>query len=69
MAPAPSEIPEAFPAVTVPSFLKTEGSLVRDSIVVVGRACSSWLRVSTAFLTLYSTGAISALKRPALLAI
>ena len=38
---APSHIPEAFPALTVPPFLKTGPSLAIDSIVVFGFGCSS----------------------------
>ena len=34
MAPAPSLMPDALPAVTTPSFLKTGGSFARVSIVV-----------------------------------
>eukprot|EP01137_Pigoraptor_chileana_P003279 Opistho-2@43240 len=64
MAPAPSLMPEALPAVTTPSFLKTGGSLPRDSRVVWGRACSSVLKSSGPFLPLSSIGAISALNRP-----
>ena len=40
-AAAPSVMPDAFPAVTVPSFLKTVGSLPSFSRVVFGRGCSS----------------------------
>lgn len=46
---APSQMPEALPAETVPSFLKTEGSLARVSIVVLPRGCSSTAKVSVAF--------------------
>ena len=34
MAPAPSQMPEAVPAVTVPPFLNTGGSLANPSKVV-----------------------------------
>jgi len=40
-ADAPSFIPEAFPAVTTPSFLKAVLSPDRLSIVVFGLRCSS----------------------------
>src|SRR5439155_4234759 len=40
-AAAPSVIPDEFPAVTVPSFANTDGSLRRSSIVVLTRTCSS----------------------------
>ena len=40
-AAAPSQMPEAFPAVTTPSFLKYGGSLASASTVVSGRMCSS----------------------------
>lgn len=35
----PSASPEALPGVTTPPFLNAEGSLARDSMVVLGRAC------------------------------
>ena len=35
------ELTEALPAVTVPPFLNTDGSLDRISIVVLGLGCSS----------------------------
>ena len=40
-AAAPSQMPEALPAVTTPSFLKYGGSLASASGVVSGRMCSS----------------------------
>ena len=49
-AAAPSQMPLALPAVTVPppSFLKTGGSLANASSVVPGRGCSSTVNSSGA---------------------
>uniref|UniRef100_A0A8D8QRQ7 Uncharacterized protein n=1 Tax=Cacopsylla melanoneura TaxID=428564 RepID=A0A8D8QRQ7_9HEMI len=64
-APAPSQIPEADPAVTTPSFLNTGGSLPSVSSVVCGLGCSSE-SIDTGFLLIVtSTGAISDLNTPA----
>lgn len=62
-------ITDAEPAVTNPSFWKTGFSLVRVSIVVCGRGCSSILTTASCFLIFSCTGAISSLKRPASLAV
>ena len=68
-AAAPSFSAEALPAVTVPSFLKAARRPPRDSAVVSPRGCSS---VSTIFGSPLrcgtSTGVISFLKRPSLMA-
>lgn len=63
------KLTEAFPAVTVPSFLNRVGSLARPSIVVWGRGCSSTVTSTSCFLTLIVTGASSALKCPSSLAV
>ena len=69
-AAAPSFSAEALPAVTVPSFLKAARRPPRDSAVVSPRGCSS---VSTIFGSPLrcgtSTGVISFLKRPSLIAL
>mmetsp|Transcript_31128 Transcript_31128/g.98790 ORF Transcript_31128/g.98790 Transcript_31128/m.98790 type:complete len:201 (+) Transcript_31128:1340-1942(+) len=63
---APSQMPEAEPAVTRPSFLNTGGSLAMAAMSALRpRGCSSALTVSMARFTLTSTGAISASKTPA----
>ena len=67
-AAAPSAMPEAFPAVTTPSFLNTGASLASASSVDCGRGCSSAANCTAPFLVLTSMGAISSLKRPASLA-
>jgi len=68
-AAAPSLMPEALPAVTVPSSRKTGGSLARISSVVPGRGCSSTSTSSgSPFRFGTSTGAISARKRPSSMA-
>jgi hypothetical protein len=59
MRAAPSLMPEALPAVTVPpSFLKTGLSLPRPSTLAVGRTCSSSVNWTFSFFTLTSTGTI-----------
>ena len=63
-AAAPSQMPDALPAVTTPSFLKTGGSLASVSSVVCGRGCSSTANCTGPFFDLSSSGAISSLKRP-----
>ena len=55
---------EAFPAVTVPFFLKTGGSFANPSIVVLGFGCSSTSNITSPFLDFKVTGAISSLKCP-----
>ena len=51
-AQAASLIPEALPAVTVPSFVKAGFNLARPSIVVSGRICSSFVMTISPFLRL-----------------
>jgi hypothetical protein len=65
-AAAPSQIPLALPAVTVPlSLIKTAGNLEICSIVDCGRGCSSVSKLSsTPFFPLVFTGSISSLKKP-----
>ena len=48
-AAAPSFIPEAFPAVTVPSFLKTGFNLDKASRLIPSLGCSSLLKSISAF--------------------
>mmetsp|Transcript_15119 Transcript_15119/g.29832 ORF Transcript_15119/g.29832 Transcript_15119/m.29832 type:complete len:237 (+) Transcript_15119:468-1178(+) len=63
--PAPSEMPEALPADTRPSFLNMLGSFARLSIVAAPpRGCSSTEKVVVPFLVTISTGVISCAKRP-----
>jgi hypothetical protein len=65
-AAPPSHIPEAFPAVTVPSFWNTEAREPRDARVDWGRGCSSASRLwGTPFLGLRETGTISPANAPA----
>lgn len=54
MDEAPSQIPDAVPAVTHPSFLKILGSLFNPSIVVCGRGCSSVLEEKDLINTTYN---------------
>ena len=63
---APSLIPEEFPAVTVPSFLKAGLRLARLSSVVFGRMNSSVAFKSSDFVLRLktATGVISLAKRP-----
>src|SRR5690606_32647712 len=63
-APAPSQIPDALPAVTTPSFLKTGGSLASTSIVVSGRGCSSLATVTGPLRVLTSTPTTSSANAP-----
>ena len=65
-AAAPSLIPEEFPAVTIPSVLKTGLNELRDSTVVSGRILSSLSIEITCFIFLFvsSIGVISLLKVP-----
>jgi hypothetical protein len=56
-------MPEEFPAVTRPSFLKAGASLARAS-AEVARGNSSTLNSTVSFLTLMGTGMISSLRRP-----
>lgn len=68
LAAAPSQIPLALPADTVPFFLNTEGSLASDSRVDCGRGCSSCVNCSGSAPRLRAgtgTGVISALNAPA----
>mmetsp|Transcript_25827 Transcript_25827/g.61243 ORF Transcript_25827/g.61243 Transcript_25827/m.61243 type:complete len:214 (+) Transcript_25827:457-1098(+) len=67
IVPAPSEMPEALPAVTSPFFLNMDGSLLRLSMVALPpRGCSSISNAySPFFLSLIITGVISSLNLPA----
>ena len=60
-------MPEAFPAVTTPSFLKYGGSLASASTVVSGRMCSSADQGASCFVfrSLSMTGTTSSAKTPA----
>ncbi len=49
-AAAPSEMPDALPAVTVPVFSNTGRSLASESSEVCGRGCSSTVMVALGFL-------------------
>mmetsp|Transcript_4605 Transcript_4605/g.15448 ORF Transcript_4605/g.15448 Transcript_4605/m.15448 type:complete len:210 (+) Transcript_4605:41-670(+) len=64
---APSQMPEALPAVTTPSLRNTGLSLPRPSAVVAGRGCSSTATSSTSPRRRpgTDTGATSALNTPA----
>ena len=60
IAAAPSLIPEALPAVTIPPSLpEQQRNLDNDSAVVPGRGPSSTLNSTISFLTLTGTGTIS----------
>ena len=63
-AAAPSLIPLALPAVTVPSSAKAPGSAVSFSTVVSGLMCSSWLTTVVRPRTVTGTGTISSAKTP-----
>ena len=65
MAAAPSLMPEALPAVTVPSLEKAGRSLARISIVVSGLGYSSFSTTVSPLRPFTVTGAISSAKRPA----
>ena len=67
-AAAPSLIPEAFPAVTVPSFLKAALRPPSFSAVVSALGYSSVSKTISPFLLLIVTGTISCLKAPAAMA-
>ena len=56
-------MPEALPAVTVPSFLKAGLSLARDSIVVLGFTCSSVSTTVSPFAPTTSCKMAQALRR------
>src|SRR5436190_11909058 len=58
-------MPEALPAVTVPSWTKAGFSLARSSRVTPGRMCSSVSTVTVPLRPLTSTGVICSLKYPA----
>ena len=60
-----SELTEAEPAVTKPSFWKIDFNFWKSSILACGRGCSSTSTVTSPFLVFTVVGAISALKRPA----
>mmetsp|Transcript_2230 Transcript_2230/g.8617 ORF Transcript_2230/g.8617 Transcript_2230/m.8617 type:complete len:313 (+) Transcript_2230:611-1549(+) len=65
-AAAPSPMPEALAAVTVPFFLNTGGSLAMASTVAFTRGVSSrTMSMAPFFLSLTDTGAISASNTPA----
>ena len=69
MAAAPSLMPDALPAVTVPSFLNAGFSAASFSAVVPARGYSSVsTRSGSPFLCGTSTGTISALKLPSWIA-
>ena len=61
---APSLIPEAFPAVTVPSFLKTARSVPNFSKEVLRFGYSSLSKTTTSRPILTSIGTTSSAKRP-----
>ena len=61
MAAAPSFIPEAFPAVTVPSFLKTGFNLESVSKFIPSLGCSSLLKSISDFVDLIFKFTISSL--------
>ncbi|MPN45471.1 hypothetical protein SDC9_193038 [bioreactor metagenome] len=64
-AAAPSLMPEALPAVTVPpSFLKAGFRAARSCTVTPGRKCSSREKGTVSFLTFTGTGTISPSNRP-----
>ena len=67
-APAPSLMPEALPAVTVPSFLKAGRILLSDSTVVDAFTSSSVTNTMSPFLQAVTTGTIWLLKWPAAMA-
>ena len=67
-AAAPSLIPLALPAVTVPSALKAGLRRANDSAVVPGRGCSSVSTRVVPFFPATSTGTISSSKAPASIA-
>src|SRR5689334_4087147 len=58
-------MPDALPAVTVPSWAKAGLSLARSSVVTSGRMCSSVSTVTVPLRPLTSTGVICSLKYPA----
>ena len=60
-AAAPSLIPEALPAVTVPSFLKTGFNLDKASKFIPSRGCSSLLKFDSVFCDLILKFTISSL--------
>ena len=62
---APSLMPEALPAVTVPSLAKAGRSLASASSVVPWRGCSSASTVTGPLRVSIVTGTISSLNRPA----
>ena len=68
-AAAPSLIPEALPAVTVPPSLKTERNLAKPSneASFLGNSSVSKI-IGSPFLCGITTGTISSLKRPASIA-
>lgn len=61
-------VTEADPAVTTPSFLNTGGSLARESLVVLGRGCSSQSTTTSFLFSVTVTGQSSSLKYPLSLA-
>src|SRR5207302_239602 len=68
-AAAASLMPEALPAVTVPSFLNTVFSFCRSASVASLRSCSSTSNRAGPFLAFTSTGTIWLLKCPASIAL
>ena len=67
-AAAPSLMPDALPAVIVPSAAKAGRSAASRSAVASGRGCSSWSTVTLPLRAATSTGTISCWKRPASIA-
>lgn len=65
---APSLIPDALPAVTVPSFLNAGFILPSVSIVVPGFTCSSVSNLTSPFFVCSTMGTICELKRPSAIA-
>jgi hypothetical protein len=64
MAAAPSLMPDALPAVTVPSLEKAGLSLAIASMVVPARMYSSWSTVTSPLRVEIVNGTISSLNRP-----
>ena len=67
-AAAPSLIPDALPAVTIPSFLNAGRSFARPSFVIPLRGPSSVSTRIVSFFFFTSTGTISSLNLPSAIA-